>query len=828
MGGEGMSQGNRRLAALWAAVLLLFASCIPLAGAVPVRAAAPEEPVLRVAFPDQPGLTMVDAAGNYSGYTYEYLMEMAQYTGWKYEFVQVEGDINQQLTVLLEMLQAGELDLMGAMQDSPALQQQFEYPGNSYGTSYTVLAALKENTAITTANYKTQKGLRVAAQAGAVSRRQELEDFCQRNDFSPELVEYASGEEMQAALRGGQVDLMLVTDMAMEDDCIAVATFAPRPFYIVTTKGKREVAQQIDAAIGRINEADPYYNTTLYEKYFGNDDSELRLNQEELAYLQGADALRVAVVAGKEPLQSYNGKTGEFGGITVDFLRYAAQQTGLELSFVYAESQQELKRLTTQGEVDLVAAIPYNYSVAREYNVAMTQPYLSSQIVMVTNKHTDSDELEDKTLAMAAGFEFQNMYGSPVKRYASVQECLDAVERGDADYCFGNSYAIQYFVNSINYRNLIQVPQSSLEQRVCVGVVRPADQNLLTILNKVEKSIADSELQSIIYRNASGRQPFTIAGAIHDHPVGALGLTALAAALVIAGLVWFQHGRARAAQRIALENQRYQMLSNLSNESIFEYDFGQDRLELRGKTIQHAGGQSRYEHVSAIRDSEDEGDLQFYRALLEGAEQQEIQCGLAGGGRRWIRVTAAVVRDNAGVPAYTVGKLVDVQDEVEARKVLEERAQRDGLTGAYNAAACRRLIEGRLQKEEGGTLLIVDLDHFKCINDAYGHYAGDQVLVGLVKILQKTFRREDIVGRLGGDEFIVYMQGVTERPVLEEKCGLLNERVRRMDHGIEGLTVRISIGGAVAGGQGYEELYQLADKALYLAKNNGRDGYRLL
>lgn len=71
--------------------------------------------MIRVGYPIQLGMTEVDEQGNYSGYTYEYLEEIAQYTGWDYEFVQVEGDLNESLVTLMDMLEKGDIDLMGGM-----------------------------------------------------------------------------------------------------------------------------------------------------------------------------------------------------------------------------------------------------------------------------------------------------------------------------------------------------------------------------------------------------------------------------------------------------------------------------------------------------------------------------------------------------------------------------------------------------------------------------------------------------------------------------------------------------------------------------------------
>ena len=76
----------------------------------------------------QSGLSMKDDKNNYYGYDYDYLMQIAQYTGWEYEFVEVEGDINQRLTKLLNMLENGEIDIMGAMKYSEKLEEVYDYP----------------------------------------------------------------------------------------------------------------------------------------------------------------------------------------------------------------------------------------------------------------------------------------------------------------------------------------------------------------------------------------------------------------------------------------------------------------------------------------------------------------------------------------------------------------------------------------------------------------------------------------------------------------------------------------------------------------------------
>ena len=97
---------------------------------------------VRVAFPVMEGLMDFDKYGNRTGYTYEYLEEIAQYTGWDYEFVEAEGDINERLTTLMDMVEEGSVDLMGDTLFMEKLNEVYDYSAYHYGQGETVLQVL--------------------------------------------------------------------------------------------------------------------------------------------------------------------------------------------------------------------------------------------------------------------------------------------------------------------------------------------------------------------------------------------------------------------------------------------------------------------------------------------------------------------------------------------------------------------------------------------------------------------------------------------------------------------------------------------------------------
>lgn len=158
-----------------------------------------------------------------------------------------------------------------------------------------------------------------------------------------------------------------------------------------------------------------------------------------------------------------------------------------------------------------------------------------------------------------------------------------------------------------------------------------------------------------------------------------------------------------------------------------------------------------------------------------------------------------------------------------------DMARRDPLTGLYNRKYTEELIRKAIESDTSGMMFMIDLDNFKVINDNSGHVEGDRVIRMFADILRQHARNNDIVCRLGGDEFILYLLGVNDRKIAADRAksilSALTERL--MDMGYSTL-VSVSIGIAIfpQDGRDFPTLYQNADKALYLVKINGKNSFR--
>lgn len=164
--------------------------------------------------------------------------------------------------------------------------------------------------------------------------------------------------------------------------------------------------------------------------------------------------------------------------------------------------------------------------------------------------------------------------------------------------------------------------------------------------------------------------------------------------------------------------------------------------------------------------------------------------------------------------------------QVRLQQRLSKLSRKDGLTGLNNRRTFFDLVERVRADEAKGVLLILDADHFKQINDTYGHLAGDCCLKSIAHTLNRNLRKNDVLSRIGGEEFALYLTGASV-----ETARVIGERFAKPicfnAQTTKNLSVTLSIGAAQSQpGVSTDELCARADAALYRAKANGRAQYQ--
>ncbi|MDR9438390.1 MAG: GGDEF domain-containing protein [Halomonas sp.] len=203
----------------------------------------------------------------------------------------------------------------------------------------------------------------------------------------------------------------------------------------------------------------------------------------------------------------------------------------------------------------------------------------------------------------------------------------------------------------------------------------------------------------------------------------------------------------------------------------------------------------------------------------------KFQLRMADDRLSWIALRAQPHKVESGVLWY--GMMIDISEQMAEEQRLRRLSDTDDLTGLAN----RRKLMQRLDEEISLSnrhalplsLMMLDLDHFKSINDTWGHLQGDQVLRGLAELCREMLREEDLVARQGGEEFALLLPFTPER-----RCRQLAERLREQvadhDFGIGPGRITVSIGVAEHRiGDTRETLIHRADSSLYAAKHGGRN-----
>jgi diguanylate cyclase (GGDEF)-like protein/PAS domain S-box-containing protein len=230
-------------------------------------------------------------------------------------------------------------------------------------------------------------------------------------------------------------------------------------------------------------------------------------------------------------------------------------------------------------------------------------------------------------------------------------------------------------------------------------------------------------------------------------------------------------------------------------------------------------------------DTSDDARLKIRRALDRQEPVRTSIVNYAKNGRRyWLDISIVPLRDAAGRVTHFAAIERDLSSERETAERLYRLATTDELTGLYNRRHFMELLGDALRRAQRYrhplSLVMLDIDHFKNVNDAYGHAAGDAVLRDIAAGLRGAIRGTDILGRLGGEEFAVALpdSDLAAARILAER---LRETVKESPFPIGAAMVRVtvSIGGTClrATHDTVDDLLQRADEALYRAKTAGRD-----
>lgn len=282
------------------------------------------------------------------------------------------------------------------------------------------------------------------------------------------------------------------------------------------------------------------------------------------------------------------------------------------------------------------------------------------------------------------------------------------------------------------------------------------------------------------------------------------------------------------------ERTKYQFFASMSKEIQFEYNLRTDLLSVSEWSASQLGiseiiaNPEESRELQLVFSAQDYLDLKrrLCEATPENPIASNIYCLHVHGQDRWYKAVARPlwVEEESCEMTGAIGKFTDIHEEQIELDKLKEMAMRDSLTDLYNHASARNAAETALSKldDRKFALLLLDLDFFKVANDQCGHLFGDEVLRDVAHRIRTNTRSADIAARVGGDEFLIFMEYKNDvRPLVKRIFESLSGKYRSFE-------TSISMGIALypVDGSTYEELFHHADQALYFAKRSGKHQFR--
>jgi len=296
--------------------------------------------------------------------------------------------------------------------------------------------------------------------------------------------------------------------------------------------------------------------------------------------------------------------------------------------------------------------------------------------------------------------------------------------------------------------------------------------------------------------------------------------------------------RRRLHRALRVSEERYRLLAEHSTDILMQVDL-EGRIRFVSPSIRQLGGYDPAALIGRkgrilIAPEHIERVLQEHAATIAAAGKTHTYEYLAlsdDGKARWFETNARAIVDEQGA----IESVLTIARDISARKATERRLTTDAMTDPLTGLPNRRAFDVTVLRrplyasnDRSDCVALLDLDHFKIINDSFGHHVGDRVLREFAQLARRVVRERDLVARIGGEEFAIFFPDTPVEQALLV-CDRLRHEMAHTDLRVGSAMVRVTVSGGVGqiGPRGVDEALKNADIALYEAKRGGRDRFAL-
>lgn len=444
---------------------------------------------VRVAFFPMEGFHVYSETDGYGGLDVDYLRELCNFTGWKIEYVEC-GSWNE----ALDMLEAKEVDLVGSAQHSKEREEIFDYASLSSGYTFGCLFTNKGK-CLPFEDFESMKDMTFGVVKSYI-RKEEFIDYIHRNGIkNPRILEYGTTQELQEALNTGEIDIAAHTLTEVWEGQCLIGKFAYAPYYYITWRGNHTLLDEINRGIENLKINNPALEQELITRYYGN--RRENFGMEERDFISRGKTVKIGFYKDTRPL-AYVNSQGEYDGIYIHILKTVSQRSGIPLEFVPLDRKQYWKDFLLRGEIDFYAG-SNSMQLAGDEKIVTTCEFMPYNSVIVSP--IDYVLADEVTMVLTKGRAYWadklDFDGEVIYR-DSAKDCLQALERGEADITLLNTIEYNYQSKNERFSNLIEWENYRYQSGTTLAAAKESDPVMFEVMNKALGMVSQDEKEDII------------------------------------------------------------------------------------------------------------------------------------------------------------------------------------------------------------------------------------------------------------------------------------------------------------------------------------------
>ncbi len=479
-------------------IIGLFLSITP----INLQQVKADENVIRVGF-DTNSNFIQESRENYHGYGVEYLEKIAEYTGWKYLYVEDESWHGS-----LDKLRNGEIDLLCTVHYTEERAEEFAFSSIPLGYEKSLLYAMSDSP-ISYQDFAAMQGAQIGLLRESYSA-QDFEAYAMKMEIQYEGVYFERENEMMKALENGNIDMMVVGSRYANPELKLVDTSGANAFYCIANKNNQALIEEIETAIQQIMFDDPMFEGMLNKKYFSHNaitNSPL-YTKEELAYIESLGKVTIKLMQNQRP--SCYVENGETKGIWAEVVKLLSEKSGVDFVLEAGEfeeySHETYEAYLKEGYLLFRTQKALEHMSGLEGTVVsnpLTEvelAYVKRQAAFVEDKYVSHVIATTQDLEYLEPLLLEENPEYEIKYFEDVKACLEALVNKEAGIVIQNSHRVSYLMQKPEYTDkLTIVPGADHGSEVCI-VANDDQKMLIQIIDKAIRHISDGEINEIVKR----------------------------------------------------------------------------------------------------------------------------------------------------------------------------------------------------------------------------------------------------------------------------------------------------------------------------------------